>query len=66
MGDYVLCRKYFLVCNGGIVNWVSKSIYLGLIFEIFYFLENEDLFCVCILKRLFLVVLDKIIKNSNF
>lgn len=66
MGDYVLCRKYFLVCNGGIVNWVSKSIYLGLIFEIFYFSENENLFRVCILKRLFLVVLDKIIKNSNF
>lgn len=31
-----------------------------------FFDENEIMFYVCFLKWLFLVVLDKIIKNSNF
>lgn len=65
MGDHALCRKHSLVCNGGIVNWVSKSTYLGSTFEIPHSSENEDLLRACISKRLSPAVLDKTIKNSN-
>lgn len=30
IGDYVLCKKYLLVCKGRVNNnWVCKSFYLG-------------------------------------